>query len=79
MQAQALRYAFLAEREAAHIDSTHRVNGVSPHNTYMTPASVPRSVIAQSVDDTLLPIAVVGVVGSGVMGAGIAASLLMGR
>ena len=79
MQAQALRYAFLAEREAAHIDTTHRSNRITPHRTYMTPASVPRSSTTHGVDDTLLPIAVVGVVGSGVMGSGIAASLLMGR
>jgi 3-hydroxyacyl-CoA dehydrogenase len=63
-EAQALRHAFLAERAAAHV-SFGRNEGK-------------RSASERVFTEVPLKIEVVGVVGSGVMGSGIAASLLMG-
>lgn len=86
LEAQALRYVFLAEREAAQLHSKSK-----GHMTfeYITPAAMPRIGGRNSIDNKIatrnidsnskLEVLLAGVVGSGVMGLGITAALLMGR
>jgi hypothetical protein len=86
LEAQALRYVFLAEREAAQLHTKSK-----GHMTfeYITPAAMPRIGGSKSIDNKIatrnidsnskLEVLLAGVVGSGVMGLGIAATLLMGR
>jgi hypothetical protein len=85
LEAQALRYVFLAERAAAH-SGPHGDNKRGHHSEVTllgrSPAALPRDALAvqriKDKEDRGMDIAVV-VVGSGVMGAGIAATLLMAR
>jgi hypothetical protein len=96
LQARALRYAFLAEREAAHISvDTPTASSKARQDHHSSSAQICRRPPALSTDgpcpgrsadatgSTGRPasytVSRIGVVGSGVMGTGIAASLLLGR
>lgn len=91
LEAQALRYVFLAERAAAH-SSPFGENNINKsrrrHHSDVTllgrsPAALSRDTeTVQRINgkrEEGVDVTVAGVVGSGVMGAGIAATLLMAR
>lgn len=96
LQARALRYAFLAEREAAHISmpaespkprqdhhsSSAQICRRPPAHSTSTDESSTKcdyTAVGLSGRHAGYTVSRIGVVGSGVMGTGIAASLLLGR
>lgn len=96
LQARALRYAFLSEREAAHIcvsaespkprqdhhSSSAQICRRPPAHSTSTDESSTKcnyTAVGLSGRHAGYTVSRIGVVGSGVMGTGIAASLLLGR